>query len=102
MKKLLLLTGLSATLALGGCATSHPVGGLYTELDLPVAATANSQGTKTGTASCQSILGLVAVGDCSITAAKMNGNIDEVTHIDWHAKNILGIIGNYELTVHGN
>ena len=53
-----------------GCATSFPVGSLYTELGLPVGATSNVTGSKKGVAKCQSVLGLVATGDASIDAAK--------------------------------
>jgi len=30
-----------------------------------------------------------------------NGNITKISHVDWEAKNILGIIGNYKVTVYG-
>ncbi|MGB3620766.1 MAG: TRL-like family protein [Ketobacter sp.] len=96
------LTVCSIFAALGGCASSFPVGGVLTDVTIPVAVTANDTATKTGTASCQSILSLIAQGDCSIEAAKKAGNITNVTHIDWKANNILGIIGKYELIVHGN
>jgi hypothetical protein len=77
-----------------------PVGSLYTELKLPVSATAN-QGKKQGTAECKSVLSLVATGDCSIDAAKKNGGITKVSHVDWEAKNILGLIGEYKIHVYG-
>ena len=64
-------------------------------------ATSNSAAGKVGKATCQSILSLVATGDCSIEAAKKNAGITEVTHVDWKANNILGIIGTYTVTVHG-
>jgi hypothetical protein len=102
MKKIFASALLASSVALTGCATSVPVGGLFTNIELPVGATSNAQATKTGSATCQSILALVAMGDCSIEAAKKNGNITSVSHADWKANNILGIIGNYELVVHGN
>ncbi len=102
MKKLLTSALLASSVALTGCATSMPVGVLFTDLTLPVGATANSQGSKVGVAKCQSILAVVATGDCSLEAAKKDGNITSVTHADWKANNILGVIGNYELTVRGN
>lgn len=102
MKKMKLAVALIAAGMLAGCATSVPLGGLYTELKLPIAATSNNgKSTKTGTAECMSVLGLVATGDCSIEAAKKNGGITKVNHIDWDARNILGIIGNYKTVVHG-
>ncbi len=102
MKKLLTSVLLASSVALTGCATSMPVGVILTDITLPVGATANEQGSKVGIAKCQSILAVVATGDCSLEAAKEDGNITSVTHVDWKANNILGVIGNYELTVYGN
>jgi len=100
MKSLLLSA--SAALFLSGCATVFPVGGIYTEVNLPVVATsATGRAAKSGTAECKSILTLVAIGDCSIEAAKRQGGITEVQHVDWHAENILGIIGKYKVVVYG-
>ena len=85
-----------------GCATSYPHGMVYTELKLPVTATANSgTPTKVGTAKCISVLALVAIGDASIEAAKKDGGITKVHHVDWEVENILGIIGKYKVTVYG-
>ena len=84
-----------------GCATSFPVGNLYTELKLPIAAESDVRAVKSGTAECMSVLGLVATGDASINTAMRNGNITKISHVDWEARNILGIIGNYKLTVYG-
>jgi hypothetical protein len=101
MKALKLATLLAATL-FAGCATNYPVGSVFTDVTLPVSATANNEkGVKTGSAECLSIMSLVAVGDCSMDAARKNGNITRVTHADWHARSILGIVGNYKLIVHG-
>lgn len=103
MKKIITGSIIATSLALGGCATSMPYGAFYTNLELPVTATSNNRtAQRKGVATCKSILGLVATGDCSIDAAKKNGGITEVEHIDWHAENTLGIIGNYRLTVYGN
>lgn len=101
MKKILAAGAVAATVLLTGCATSHPQGMLLTDVTLPTAVTSNAGGDKVGTATCQSILSLVATGDCSINAAKKNGGISNVTHVDWKANNILGIIGNYTVTVYG-
>lgn len=101
MKKLFAAGALAASTLLTGCATSVPVGALYTDVTLPAEATSNASANKVGKASCQSILVLVATGDCSIEAAKKNAGISEVTHVDWKAHNILGVIGTYTVTVHG-
>ena len=36
-------------------------------------------------------LSWIAIGDCSIEAAKKNDSITKVNTLDWDAKNILGI-----------
>jgi hypothetical protein len=100
---LIVLVGLAGLLfILTGCATIYPSGAIYTNVQLPVTVTDNA-GTpmKTGTAQATSILGLVATGDASIEAAKKNGNITKVYHVDWDAMNVLGIYGRYTVTVYG-
>ena len=102
MKNVLKVSVLAAAaMLLQGCATSFPIGSLFTDVQLPVAVTGNAQGTKIGVAKCKSVLSMVATGDCSLEAAKKQGGITEVTHVDWKANNILGVIGEYELIVHG-
>lgn len=104
MKKTITLISLMAiSLTLfTGCATSYPIGQLYTELKLPVAVTQNgSNSPKIGVAECESFLGLIATGDASIETAKQNGGITKVHHVDWEVENILGIIGKYKVTVYG-
>ena len=95
------VAGLAAVAFLTGCASPMPIGVAYTDVKLPVDAESATAGDKVGEATCKSILALVATGDCSIEAARQDGNISEVTHVDWEANNILGIIGNYKLTVYG-
>ena len=85
-----------------GCATVYPIGSWYTDVKLPVGATDNvGKATKVGTAESISILSLFAFGDSSIEAAKKNGGITKVYHVDWDARNILGIYGKYTVTVYG-
>jgi hypothetical protein len=97
------VTGLILVVSLTGCATSFPIGGLYTELKLPVTVTSNPAPAKMkiGVSMCTSILGLVATGDASIDAAMKNGGITKIHHIDWDVRNILGVIGEYKTTVYG-
>jgi hypothetical protein len=86
-----------------GCATPLPVGALYTEIKAPVAV--GSEGlsySKVGVAKSTSILGLVATGDASIKAASENGGIKKVKYVDYSAKNILGLFGEYTTTVYGD
>lgn len=102
MKKLITMTGVAGlAVVLVGCASPYPVGGLFTNVTFPVAATGEGASPKTGEANCTSYLSLVSTGDCSIEAAKQSGGISKVAHVDWHAHNILGIIGHYKVIVHG-
>lgn len=97
-----LLVALLAAALLSGCASSYPVGAIFTDVSLPVNATANvGKGAKVGEAKCTSVLSLIATGDCSIDAAKKNAGITKVYSVDWKANNILGIIGNYKVIVTG-
>jgi uncharacterized lipoprotein YajG len=92
----------AAAVLLTGCATNLPIGAVFTDITLPLQAT-NENGTpsKVGRATCVSYVAMVAQGDCSIDAAKRDGGITEVHHMDWKANSLLGIIGRYELTVYG-
>lgn len=89
--------------AMSGCATPYPYGAIYTEIKSPIAA---GQGdltySKVGTAKSTSILGIVATGDASIKAAATNGGISKIKYVDYDAKNILGIFGEYTTTVYGD
>lgn len=103
MKKIVTLSAIiGATALLASCASNAPVGMLYTGSTLPVDATSNTTGTKTGQACATSILALIATGDASIAAAKANGGINTVSSVDWSVSNILGIYGEYCTVVHGN
>ncbi|MCX7766558.1 MAG: TRL-like family protein [Candidatus Sumerlaeia bacterium] len=87
---------------LAGCATPFPWGSLYTKVELPIAATANvGPSTKVGTAECTSVMGLIAIGDASIDAAKKEGGITKIHYVDQDVENILGIIGKYKTVVYG-
>ena len=102
MRKMKIAAALLAAGMLAGCASPYPVGVFYSEMKLPVGVTSNNgKSAKVGTAECSSVLSLFATGDCSIEAAKKNGGITKVTHMDWDAKNVLGLFGKYKLVVHG-
>src|SRR5690606_39728556 len=75
MKKSFAAVVTVSALMLGGCATSYPIGGILTDVTLPAGVTEHAAAKKTGVAKCQSILALVANGDCSIEAAKKDGGI---------------------------
>ena len=103
LKSLVSILSVTLIAFFAGCATPYPVGLMFTDVDLPVGATSNTAtaNLKKGTASCETYLSLIAVGEASIQKAAENGDIKKVTHIDWDAKNILGVYGEYTVTVYG-
>jgi hypothetical protein len=98
----LMLLGVSIFL-LSGCAmVVAPVnGGLITSVTAPITATDNQVSSKVGSASCTSILGIVAFGDCGINAAAKSGNISKIHHVDYSATSVLGIFSSFETKVYG-
>ncbi len=102
MKTFRVILAIGAMTMLMGCALLVPMGNVYTGVKLPMAVTGNSGvSTKTGEATCVSVLAVVATGDCSIEAAKKNGGITKVNYVDWEVKSILGIYGTYKVIVSG-
>ena len=94
---------LAGSVMLAGCASVLPTGILYTEVKAPVAAgEPGSSYSKVGTSKATSILGMVATGDASIKAAMEDGKITKIKYVDYSAKNILGIYGEYTTTVYGD
>ncbi len=99
------LTVLVAMLALlAGCAKSvQPVTG---QLKSDVTASypisnPDVDNAKTGKATCKSILGWIASGDCSITAAAEKAGIEKVRRVDYESSSTLGIIAKHTVIVHG-
>ncbi len=102
MKKVIIAIALLGFI-IGGCASYMPMGVIYTKVDGPMAAASGPvKYSKVGKAEAQSILGLLATGDCSIKTAAQNGGIKKIKYVDWHVENILGIIGRYTTTVYGD
>ncbi|MGB9771178.1 MAG: TRL-like family protein [Candidatus Kapaibacteriota bacterium] len=100
LSTIFLLIGIFAGCSAMGVA---PVTGfLYTDIKAPVTATSNTSYTKIGTASCNSILGLIATGDASIEAACKSVGITKIHHVDYHTTNILGIIATFKVYVYGD
>jgi hypothetical protein len=98
----LVLTLLTAAF-ISGCATPYPMGWLYTEIKAPVAAGSEGMSySKVGKSKATSVLGMVATGDASIKAAAEDGKISRIKYVDYDAKNILGIYGEYTTTVYGD
>jgi hypothetical protein len=70
-------------------------------LDLEVQSDANVKPSKTGEASCSSILGLIAIGDCGIQAAMKAGGISKVHSADVKYMNVLGLYAKQTLIISG-
>jgi hypothetical protein len=90
-------------LTLTGCqpVASPLMGVLYNETKFGWEATQNANVTKEGKACANTIMGLVATGDASISAAKAAGGITEVAHVDHSAKSILGVVAEFCTIVKG-
>lgn len=105
MKKL--LASLAVVGLLAGCASTQPVGALYSGGNFYNGATVvdasakDVRAVKTGKACATSVLSLVAVGDNSVASAKRNGMITKVSSIDYNVNNVLGLYGSYCTVVKG-
>ncbi len=92
-----------ALLFAGGCAMARsPVSGsIYSDVKANDSVTANTAATKVGRSTASSILGWVAIGDCSLDSAKKQGGITKVAHVDYETTSILGIYATTTTVVHG-
>jgi len=102
-KQILALSAVASIALLTGCAGGGApmIGSLYTEATGPLVATGVAGGTKEGVAECKSILGLVALGDCSIDTAAKNGGITQISYVDTKASSILGVYATRTTVVKG-
>lgn len=92
---------MSAGAILGGCATYAPLGVVYNSGTTGVSANSSVKPVKTGTACVKSFVGLLALGDGSIAAAKAEGGISRVSTVDYDVFNVLGVYGQYCTVVRG-
>lgn len=98
MRSRFMLASLVFVLAtLTGCATTgvtsttgYAVIAFYKE---GVGATEHDVNDKTGKSCTNNILGLIAIGDASVEAAKRAGGIKKVASVDKDIMNILGLFG---------
>lgn len=86
MKRPLAVLLALALFTLPGCIYAHVKTFLDTDLN------ETKLGSKVGTSSAQSVLGLVAWGDASTQAAATNGGIKTLNHADEEYFAILGIV----------
>jgi hypothetical protein len=102
IKAVIALTTLAS---LSGCYAFLGVenGGLiYRDVTLPLTATEYGPGSKVGRAEATTLLGLISTGNAGIEAAKRNGGITKVAHVDYRRTNMLGIFATYEVIVYGD
>ena len=106
MKKLMMIAAASTLAAtMTGCLipANHDVAGSLVmdhsgALMMPVDNSVKPE--KRGEAKVTGIIGITS-GDCSIAAAMKDGGITKIHHIDYHTKNILGLVGEYRTIVWG-
>ena len=110
MKKLCALLMLAMLLVLSGCAGMYrtpavpSLGLLYADIQAPLDVDLDDSdlGTKKGTSTSASILGLIATGDSSVRAAANSGGITNIKHADYKFKNILGVYSEFTTVVYGD
>ena len=103
MKKILAVAAIAAMTT--GCAlapTPAGTGLLYTNVQGPLAVDDNgNQPNKVGEACANNVLGLVATGDASITAAKEAAGITSVATVETSTNTVLGVYTTYCTVVTG-
>jgi len=99
----LLILGFGAAMFLSACqpVASPLLGMIYNETKYGDTVTSHDVGTKEGKSCATSVLGIVATGDASIQAAKNNGGITKVTHVDHSAKNYVGFYSEWCTIIRG-
>ena len=110
MRLAFLLIACGLLLVPAGCAgiavtpVSPPPGLLYSNYRAPLDTGLESTivGLKEGTASVESILGLITTGDASRRKAMENGDIQICYFADYEFRNILGIYAKYTTRVYGD
>lgn len=102
MKQVIALSLALATLV--GCATAGgPVTGFwYTDTKGSQSATSNNIDKKKGTSCATSILGLIAMGDASVTTAAKKGRISKISHVDSTHFSLLGVYAENCTVVYGS
>lgn len=101
MKKIMTIV---SSLALAGCLSApfKPPVGMVSVVQAPLSTDGNwTIYQNRGESSSYCVLGIAAVGDCSVSAAAKNGGIKKVGHVDYEYKNILGIWQEVKVVVYG-
>ena len=98
----------AVSFAATGCAVpdiGHLPGSIMLEVGhegVVVAHDGKVSSAKTGKGTQSSILGWITSGDSSLEAARTDGEINQISHVDYHATHILGIIGDATTNVYGD
>jgi len=106
-KKVLFSLMLLSLLAFGGCAGGMygPVrGSIYTNVYGPVDYEPDSKNVEysyEGMACATSYLGLVALGDASIDAAKRVSKVKNIVTVDYRVDGVLGLYARFCTVIHG-
>ncbi len=70
-------------------------------VEAPITATNNKIGSKTASGTCTNILGVVAMGDCSIVSIAKDAGITSISTVDSFIVNLLGFYSTYTITITG-
>ena len=100
MKRLLVALALLCFASVPAMA-QEPTGFIYQNTTHPLMGSGSVTTPKVGIATCKSYFGFVSLGDCSIKTAMRNGEINNLSHVDQHIKNILGWT-KIEVRAYGN
>jgi hypothetical protein len=97
----------SVTLMSAGCYTAPVIPGtgfIYTNTEAPLDHDLmdTKLGSKTGTSSATTFLGLVSTGDASAAAAARAGNITTIRHADYQFTSVLGVYQKFTTVVYGD
>lgn len=90
----------AAAVLLSSCGAPR-IGSVFTNIQVPVTVGVG-KGARVGTSTSRTYVGVVAVGDASISAAKRNGGITVVSSVDERIHSIMGIVTTYTTIVRGN
>ena len=99
--KIVSAMGIALTFTACAGAASPVPGALWANVKGPHTGTAATGASKMGKATCESVLGIIAWGDCSIETAKAHGGMTTVQYADVEVHNMLGIYSEYVTIVHG-
>ncbi|MCP4114609.1 MAG: hypothetical protein GY737_04265 [Desulfobacteraceae bacterium] len=97
MKRLIIVSLALVMFGISGCAYMNVKAPLDEDLNQ------TTMGTRTGEASAQSVLWLVAWGDASTRAAATNGNISVINHMDVQVQSyVFGLYSKKTVIVYGD